>query len=77
MVDVYTFKATESYGEFVVYQRNLRKLFYALRTVDELNRLLEIRVEELETSFQLKDRPDVIDDRKISALIGDKWVESI
>ena len=75
MVGAYTFKVSESYGEFVVYQRNL-KIFYALRQIDELNRLLEIRVEELENSSLVKDAPKVIDSREISVLIDNKWGES-
>lgn len=62
--------------ETAVNQRNLRNLFYALRTVDELVSLLEIRVEELENFSLVKELPDVIDRREISVLIDDKRGES-
>jgi len=45
-------------------------------TVDELVRLLEIRVEELENAPQAKVLPDVTDGRSISILIDGKWGES-
>ena len=48
-----------------------------LRIVDELVRLLEIRVEELENIIpKTKDAPNVIDDREISVLVNGKWGES-
>lgn len=54
----------------------LRETTKAIFTLSELTRLTEIRLEELENSPQAKDRPDIIDNREISVLIGDRWAES-
>lgn len=64
------------WNETTLNQRTLSELFYTLRRVDELNRLLEIRVEELERVSRIKYAPKVIDGRDISVLIDDKWGES-
>lgn len=60
---------TEGFGaDFQI----LNAIVNSIGTLSELTRLVEIRVLELENSPPAKD----VDDRSISVLIGDKWVES-
>ena len=70
--NLYTF--TEGFGADA---STLKKAVYAVGTVSELTRLVEVRLEEserrvreLETSFLENDLADVIDGREISAFIG-------